>query len=625
LFAHIGTLGTRLIGRCLTILTTDLIWKLFAFYSDQMVTSAQEKFSGILNASENEWDFKCTLVWVTMMRKKWVLLLVLMTLFLVAFACKKDKKKEEPADSTAPTIVGINLADACTGVSVDSSLYLLFNEAVETTTLTTNTKDSTCSGSLQVSADDFSTCLQMLSDPQPDTDLKGFTITPLSLLGYDLTYKVRVTTGVTDSAGNALENPFLTASGFTTGSDPGFPVYWTKQLGTVRDDYAKGISMDGSGNVYLTGRTLSSFVSDPNRGGWDIFLIKRDNTGAAVWERQLGTNVDDYAEGLMVGGDDNIYVAGKTAGTLESGYAKSSDASSDMVLISYDSTGDVRWIRQLGTSSNDWAFAVAVDSLNNVYLTGKTEGALAGSNQGGSDIFLVKYNSNGEHQWTRQAGTTSDEAAYAIVIDSSDKIHIAGHTEGQFGSLANSGERDIFVMQWNSLGIRQWTHQIGSDQDDYARGVTIDAANNIFVTGYSFGDFVSSNLGSSDVVLFMLDNGGNLVWKKQLGSNKKELGKAVLVDGDGSIFVAGYTAGSMNCKSNRGYNDVLLVKTNSEGIQQWVKQYGSVGLDYGKGLILDSNNELLFAGWTNGNLDGNISKGNNDLLIFKYDRNGNRL
>ena len=558
-----------------------------------------------------------------MMWKKWLLLLGLMAFLQLGVACKKGKKKET-VDISAPTIERINLADGCSDVDINSSLYLLFNESVKSDTLTTNTSDTTCSGTFQVSLDDFSTCLQMLNDPQPDIEEKGFTVTPLSLLDYNMTYKVKVTTGVTDSVGNALENQFLTANGFTTGPDPGFPVYWTKQLGTIQDDYAKGISMDSGGNVYLTGRTRSSFTTDPNNGGWDIFLIKLDNTGTTVWKRQLGTGVSDYAESVAVGSDNNIYLVGKTEGTLESGYSKNSDASSDMVVASYDGAGTARWQKQLGTSSNEWAFGVAIDSQNNVYLTGKTEGALTGSNLGGSDIFLVKYNNAGVHQWTRQKGTTSNETAYAIAIDSSDNIYIAGHTEGQLGSQANSGERDIFVMQWNSSGIEQWTYQTGSAQDDYARGITIDASGNILVTGYSFGNFVSTNLGSSDLILFKLESDSDLVWKKQLGSDKKELGKSVLVDGDGNIFVAGLTAGSMNCKSIRGFDDVLLVKYDSAGVFQWVTQYGSVGLDYGKSLLLDSNNELLLAGWTNGSLDTNISSGNNDLLVFKYDRNGVR-
>ncbi len=588
-----------------------------------MIKLLQKNFGRFENASVDGLDSSnCIAARVTMMGKKWLLLIALMTFLPFVSACKKPT--EEAADTAAPSIKRINLADECSDVSVDSSLYLLFDEAVEATTLTTNTSDSVCSGTLQVSADDFSTCLQMLSDPQPDSDIKGFTVTPISQLDYDTTYKVKVTVSVTDSASNALENQYLTANGFTTESDPGLPVYWTKQLGTTQDDYAKGISMDGSGNVYLTGRTSNSFVTDPNNGGWDIFLIKLDNTGSTVWKRQLGTGNDDYAEAVAVDGDNNIYLAGKTEGTMESGYSKNSDASSDMVLISYDSAGDARWQKQLGTSSDDWAFGMAVDSQNNVYLTGKTEGALTGSNQGGSDIFLVKYNSIGEHQWTRQEGSTSNEVAYAIAIDSSDMIYITGHTEGQLGSLANSGERDIFVMQWSSSGTLQWTYQTGTDQDDYARGITIDATDNILVTGYSFGDFVSSNLGSSDLILFNLQSDGDLVWKRQFGSDKKELGKAVLVDDDGNIFVAGVTAGSLNCKSNYGFSDVFLVKYDSGGTWQWVTQYGSVGLDYGKSLLLDSNNELQLAGWTNGSLDTNLSSGNNDLLIFKYDRDGVR-
>ncbi len=559
---------------------------------------------------------------------KWIPLVVLIAMFLVV-ACKQKEEDEETPDTTAPSIERINLADECTNVEKTSSLYLLFNEEMEDDTVTTNTTDTTCSGSLQVSNDDFSSCLQMLDNPQPDVEKKGFTLNLSGQLDPSNTYKVKVTTGVTDSAGNNMAGNFLTATGFETQADPG-ALYWTKQIGTSQDDYAKGIGLDSGGNIYLTGRTRSSFVDgSTNSGGWDIFLLKRDSalTNNSGWKKQLGTSADDYAEGLAIDSNDNIYIAGKTEGTLESGFSRSSDASGDAVLISYESDGTERWRKQLGGASDDWSFAVAVDksnNINNIYVTGKTEGSLSGSNQGGSDIFLAKYNDSGTLQWVQQQGTTSDDAAYAIAIDSGDKIFITGHTEGQLASTASSGERDIFVMQWNTAGALQWVKQFGSDQDDYARGIATDSSGNVLVAGYSYGKFVSTNQGRSDIVLLKLDSSGGLVWQRQLASDKKDMGKAVVVDGNDDIFVGGLTEGSMNCKYNRGFSDVLLIRYNSDGTWQWTEQYGSVGLDYGKSLVLDGSNNLLFSGWTNGNIDGNFSEGNNDLLVLKYNQSGAR-
>ncbi|MBT6498915.1 MAG: hypothetical protein HOK67_03345, partial [Deltaproteobacteria bacterium] len=538
--------------------------------------------------------------------------------------CKKDIP-EEASDLTAPTLKRINLADNCLDVGVTSSLYILFSEEMDTSTVTTNIESTSCSGNVQLSADNFASCVQMLNNPQPDTDKKAFTVFPSSSLSDNTTYKVKLTAGLRDKAGNHMASEYALSNGFTTETQSVSGLtYWTKQIGTGQDDYTKGIVLDSSNGFYITGRTESSFTTDSNNGAWDIFLVKLDSSGITDWKRQAGTSNNDYAEAVVVDSSNDVYIAGKTEGTLESGITRASDTSSDIILIKYDSTGDSKWQKQLGSSKNDWAFAVAADSQNNIYVTGKTEGALTGSNLGGSDIFLAKYDKNGGHLWTRQTGTSTDESAYGIVIDSNNNIYITGHTQGRIGTMPHKGKRDIFVIKLNTSGEITWSRQIGSDQDDYARGIALDVFGNILVTGYSYGDFVTTNLGDSDLVLFKMDTDGDLLWWKQMGTDLKEQGKSVLVDGNGDVFVAGLTYGSMNCRSNLGFSDFILVKFDFSGAQQWVKQYGSVGLDYGKGLVLNSDDELLFAGSTGGSIDGNISKGKTDLLVFKYDRNGNR-
>ena len=97
-----------------------------------------------------------------------------------------------------------------------------------------------------------------------------------------------------------------------------------------------------------------------------------------------------------------------------------------------------------------------MDSSDNIYVTGTTNGGLDGNtNSGNSDIFLVKYYDNGTKQWTQQLGTSSDDWGKAVAVDSSDNIYLTGVTNGGLDNNTNSGDNDIFLVKYNSDGVIQ--------------------------------------------------------------------------------------------------------------------------------------------------------------------------
>ena len=119
------------------------------------------------------------------------------------------------------------------------------------------------------------------------------------------------------------------------------------------------------------------------------------------------------------------------------------------------STDTTTWTKQLGASSDDWGYGVTIDSLGNIigniYVTGRTGGGLDGNtNSGETDIFLVKYNSSGTKQWTKQLGTSYNDYGQGVTTDSSGNIYVTGYTNG--GGLdgnTNLGGRDIFLVKYN--------------------------------------------------------------------------------------------------------------------------------------------------------------------------------
>ena len=178
-----------------------------------------------------------------------------------------------------------------------------------------------------------------------------------------------------------------------------------------------------------------------------------DNTTNSPWTKQLGTSSDDWGNDVTTDSSGNIYVTGGTLGGLD---GNTNSGIFDIFLVKYNSSGTKQWTKQLGTSSEDWGNDVTTDSSDNIYVTGWTTGKLDGNtNSGRYDIFLIKYNSSGTKQWTKLLGTPSSDTGRGVTTDSSGNIYVTGGTEGRLDGNTNSGSYDIFLVKYNSSGTKQ--------------------------------------------------------------------------------------------------------------------------------------------------------------------------
>jgi len=203
----------------------------------------------------------------------------------------------------------------------------------------------------------------------------------------------------------------------------------------------------------VTGLTGGGLDGNTSSGQEDIFLVKYNSSGTKQWTKQLGTTLWDEGHGVTVDSSGNIYVTGGTGGGLD---GNTSSGGYDIILVKYNSSGTKQWTKQLGTSSWDWGSGVTTDSSGNIYVTGFTYGDLDGNTSSGNqDIFLVKYNSSGTKQWTKQLGTSSLDRGFGVTTDSSGNIYVTGRTGGGLDGNTTSGMFDIFLVKYNSSGIKQ--------------------------------------------------------------------------------------------------------------------------------------------------------------------------
>ncbi len=217
---------------------------------------------------------------------------------------------------------------------------------------------------------------------------------------------------------------------------------WKKQIGTASTDCGYGVAADNSGNVYVGGETRGS-LGGANAGIGDVFVSKYDSAGGHLWTCQFGTSGHEYARSLTTDSGGNIYVAGCTSGEL--GVPKAGAV--DVFLSKLDGAGNILWTRQLGTEWPDEAYSVTADSQGNVFVAGQTYGSLGGPSAGNWDAFVAKYDANGNLTWTSQFGTGRMDLGKGVATDAQGNAYVCGMTGGELGG-PNPGEWDAaFVLK----------------------------------------------------------------------------------------------------------------------------------------------------------------------------------
>jgi len=336
--------------------------------------------------------------------------------------------------------------------------------------------------------------------------------------------------------------------------DP-YPVEWIRQLGTAEIDETFSVAVDAASNAFVSGYTYGD-LGGPNAGVCDAFLAKVDSAGTPLWTKQLGTSVADRSHSVAADDAGNAFITGETYGVLGSASAGSADA----FVTKYDLSGGPVWTQQFGTLTLDIGRSVTVDGGGNILVGGWTDGSLGGPHAGGEDAFVAKVDSSGGLLWTRQLGTASRDAANSVAIDSAGNAWVCGRTSGDLGG-PSAGERDAFLAKVDTDGNVLWTGQLGTISTEAGDSVALDAADNVFISGYTYGALGGPNAGRCDAFLAKYDAAGKLLWTDQLGTSELDYGWAVAADVVGNLFLSGCTDGSLG-GPNAGGTDVFLTRHN---------------------------------------------------------------
>ena len=406
---------------------------------------------------------------------------------------------------------------------------------------------------------------------------------------------------------------------------------WAKVAGESGGERAEAIAADAAGNVYVAGWFNSSALTFgsttlPSKGSADFFVVKYNTAGIPIWARSGGGPGWDWARAIAVDGNGNVYVTGRfESDSLILGsdtLVRAGQQYDDIFVVKYDPNGNVLWARRAGGSDRDGSTGIATDGSGNVYVVGwfwSTSiafGSITLTNAGGTipvDLFVAKYDPNGNVLWARRAGGSGVDVANRVAADAGGNIWVTGRFRSSsisFGSttLNNIGSDDIFVVKYDPGGNALWAKVAGGNGIDEAFGIAVDPGGNTYITGEHGSDVLAfsstitlANTGNYDFFIAKYDPNGNVLWAKGATGTGREVAYGVAADASGNVCVAGrFESASLTfgptTLTNQGNNDIFVVGYDENGNEQWAMSVGASGSDVATGIALEGGGNGYVAG-----------------------------
>ena len=460
---------------------------------------------------------------------------------------------------------------------------------------------------------------------------------------------------------------------------PAQELEWALGFGSINDDHAADIAIDESGYTYITGpfrNTILLGEGEPNETEFtsvssaDIFIAKYNQDGLLEWARRAGGSNFDGSRAITIDNFGNLYIIGNFLQTVTFGAGQSNETtftaagSFDSFIAKYNTAGEFQWAKQIGGIGIDNGNGISTDDLGLVYVTGDfqdsaqfaigepAETTLVAHDF--IDLYLAKFDQDGNLVWVVQAGGESTDSGNDLVIDDSGNSYIAGHfyqtlifNEGLASevTLESGGQDDMFTAKFDNNGQFLWAKSAGSFEEDNAESIAKDALGNIYITGY-FSEAMTFEEGEvNEITLFSIDAtdifiakyspNGVLQWVRQAGGTSTQEARAITLDLAGNIYITGHYQDTMIFGEGgptgftaQGGRDIFLAMYGSNGSFQLAKSAGGLyDIEEGLGVAVNGSGQIYLTGrfgeiatfGENQDNEANLtSNGDTDVFIAKF-------
>jgi hypothetical protein len=412
---------------------------------------------------------------------------------------------------------------------------------------------------------------------------------------------------------------------------------WAKQIECLGGSgHGRSLKTDASGNLYVSGLFSGTCDFDPGPGTYTLstfnsmgFLLKLDPAGNFLWVQQLGG--EPYSLALDISG--NIILAGVFNSTSDfdpgpGTYTMTSAGFADFFVCKFNPSGNFQWAVGMGSINPDEAHSVQCDASGNIYVTGfynngtdfdPGPGVLTLPTNGSSDTFILKLDAAGNLVWAKNIGGANSDGAFALCLDGSNNIIIAGAFKGicdfdpgpgtyTLSAIGSNTISDCYVLKLDASGSFLWAKVFGSSANiDEVRSLSIDNTGNIYAGGYFYGtvdfdpgpgNFILSAIASNaDAFLSKFDPSGNYFWTKTFGGINGESILSLEIDASLNILACAPftsfidfdpTPGTYTIASY-GASDAYILKLG-QALAPYITASGTTTFCAGGSVILAANN-----------------------------------
>ena len=301
------------------------------------------------------------------------------------------------------------------------------------------------------------------------------------------------------------------------------------------------------------------------------------------------------------------------------------------------------WVKNAGSSGNDFGYDVAVDNLGNSYITGyyknnATFGSIELPKSTTSNFFVAKYNQQGEVVWARKTVGMSEGAG--ITVDNSGNVFVIGNFQNNVNwdsqLLKSAGLQDIFVARYDRAGSLVWVKPFGGPGVDYGRDIALDANGNIYITGDFQGNAnfdkmsVQSRSGSLDAYIARLNASGNIIWIKTAGGISQDYGYGIACGVDGNCAITGCYTSRIRFNylqlQSAGSSDIFVANYDSAGNLNWARTGGGRFIDKAFAIAADPMGNFFVTGFFRDSFSYDKLKvnsgGSSDIFLAKLNSSG---
>jgi preprotein translocase subunit SecG len=315
----------------------------------------------------------------------------------------------------------------------------------------------------------------------------------------------------------------------------------------------------------------------------EIRLLRINNT--------IGGNGEEFIGSLMQTTDDGYLIVGDTS---------SFEVNSDIWVVKTNYSGNIEWQKSYGENKEEIGNFIQSTSDGGYIIVGTTDSI----NVGDKDIILIKINNTGSIEWQKIYGGNDKENSYFVKQTFDSGFLIIGNTKSY-----GSGDYDIWLIKTDYLGNMEWNKTFGGVNADFYYSAQETSDGGYIISGIT----ESFTIGKNDVWLIKINEFGSMEWNKTFGGIGNDYSHSCQQTTDNGYIIVGQTE-----SFGAGKFDVWLIKTNSDGIEQWNKTFGSNKNEIGNNIQQTSDNGYIIIGQKQ-----TIGSMKNKIWLIKTDFSGN--